>query len=172
MQNIEVKAPLGDRKNLERRLEALGARKMWTRKQVDTYFRVPVRGSWLKLRECEGRPAELISYRRSTECALPRASDYDVLIVSEPEQWKRLLSRVVPIDLVVTKVRTLWIYEHTRIHLDEVDGLGEFVELETVVDDLPEQEALEENQRVVEALALNPLEFISVPYRDLLAART
>ncbi len=171
MQNIEVKARLTGRENLERRLEALGARKMWVRRQVDTYFRVPTSGAWLKLRECEGRPAELISYKRSTEYALPRVSDYDVLIVSAPEDWKRLLARAVPIDIVVAKERTLWIYEHTRIHLDEVEGLGQFVELETVAEDLSAEEALEENRRVIGALGLNPLDFISVPYRDLLAAQ-
>ncbi|MGQ9589621.1 MAG: class IV adenylate cyclase [Planctomycetota bacterium] len=171
MQNIEVKCPLRDRRKAEVRLEALGARKMWTRRQVDTFFRVPVRGSWLKLRECEGRPAELISYTRSTEDSRPRPSEYDVLIVKEPNDWKRLLSRVLPIDVVVAKERTLWIYEHTRVHLDAVEGLGEFIELETVVDDLSEAEARSEAERIIEVLAMDRGEFIAVPYRDLVAPR-
>ncbi len=171
MQNIEVKVALSDRARMEARLEALGARRMWTRRQVDTFFRVPEEGGWLKVRESDGRPTELISYTRSTGHGGPRPSDYDVLIVKDPEAWKRLLGRVLPIEAVVEKERTLWIYEHTRVHLDRVEGLGEFLELETVVDEISQGDAWLENGRVVAALALDKAQFISVPYMDLLRAR-
>lgn len=168
MQNIEIKTPLRDREKAERRLQALGARQMWTRPQVDTFFRVVSPSGWLKLRESEGRPPELISYERSTGSAAPRPSDYDVIVIKGPEAWKRLLGRVLPVEAVVEKERTLWIYEHTRVHLDRVRGLGEFLELETVVDDIPLEEARAETARLVETLALDPEEFISRPYKDLL----
>lgn len=166
MQNIEVKARLHDRAKAERRLEALGARRLWSRRQKDTFFAVPM--GWLKLREAEERPSELISYLRSTESAGPRASDYDVIVVKDPPTWKRLLGRVLPVDKVVEKERTLWIYEQTRIHLDRVDGLGEFLELETVVESLDPSAARAENERVVRALALDPADFLAMPYRDLI----
>lgn len=171
MQNIEVKTPLRDRAKAEARLEALGARRVWTRKQADTFFGVPRSVAWLKLREAEGRPPELISYERSTGHSGPRPSDYDVIILKDAATWKRLLARVLPIEVVVRKERTLWIYEHTRIHLDRVEELGEFLELETVVDDIRIAEAREENERVVNALALDPSEFVPLPYRDLLTQR-
>lgn len=177
MRNIEVKTPLEDRAKAEARLEALGARRTWTRKQTDTFFAVAGSGpggsgaAWLKLREAEGRPPELISYERSTGHSGPRPSDYDVIVIKDPEDWKRLLSRVLPIEAVVRKERTLWIYEHTRIHLDRVEDLGDFLELETVVDEIPHAEAREESERVINALALDPAAFISVPYKDLLPRR-
>lgn len=166
MQNIEVKVPLRDRANVEKRLEALGARRMWTLRQEDTFLAVPA--GWLKLREVEGRPPEVISYKRSTDNAGPRLSEYDVIVVSDPVAWKRLLGRVLPVDAVVRKERTLWIYEHTRVHLDRVDGLGDFLELETVVQALDAGAARAESDRVIRALALNPSEFVPVPYKDLL----
>ena len=54
VQNIEVKTPLHDREQAVARLAALGARQMWTRRQVDTFFRVSSQSGWLKLRESEG----------------------------------------------------------------------------------------------------------------------
>ena len=166
MQNIELKSRLHDRAKTEKRLEALGARRMWARRQKDTFFAVPM--GWLKLRETEDKPPELISYVRSTTSAEPRASDYDVIIVKDPTGLKSLLGRVLPVDKIVEKERTLWIYGHTRVHLDRLDSLGEFLELETVVEGLDPGEARAENERLVKALALDPADFLGVPYRDLL----
>jgi predicted adenylyl cyclase CyaB len=169
VQNIEVKTPLHDRANIEARLQALGARQMWTRRQVDTFF--VVTAGWLKLREAEGRPPEMISYERSTVNSGPRSSQYDVIVLQDPTAWKRLLGRVLPVETVVEKERTLWIYEHTRIHLDKVKDLGDFLELETVVEGLSLDEARAENHRVLSALALERGEFLALPYKDLIARK-
>ena len=166
MQNIEVKARLRDREAVEGRLQALGARREWTARQTDTFFRVPE--GWLKLREAEGRAPELISYRRSTSEAGPRASQYDVRPLDDAGAWKRLLGRVLPVEGVVRKERTLWMRGHTRIHLDRVDGLGDFAELETVVEGIDPEGARAEAGGLAEALGLDPADFLSVPYLVLL----
>jgi len=166
MLNIEIKARLHDRKNEETRLAALGARRLWTHRQKDTFFAVPL--GWLKLREVEGRPAEVISYRRPTTHAGPRASDFDVILVEDGAAWLRLFARVLATDKVVAKERTLWIYEHTRVHLDRVDGLGEFLELETVVEEITQEAARAETQRLVATLGIQERDLVAVPYRDLL----
>ena len=80
MQNIEIKTPLADRAAVERRLEAMGARRMWCRRQRDTYFQVP-RGM-LKLREVEGARPEIISYERSADGSGPAHA-------SAPSRWRR-----------------------------------------------------------------------------------
>lgn len=167
MQNIEIKTPLRDRAATEKRLEAMGARRLWSRIQKDTFFQVSK--GWLKLRQTNETDPELIAYERTTAHAGPRASSYDVVPVKDGETWKRLLGRVLNVDRVVEKQRTLWVYEHTRIHLDRVEGLGDYLELETVILDIDPDEAKEESGRVIYALALEPEEFISVPYRDLLS---
>lgn len=166
MQNIEIKARLSDRSNVESRLSALGARRMWTHRQKDTFFGVPK--GWLKIREAEGRPPEVISYERATDRAGPRSSYYEVILVEDAEAWKRLLGRVLPADKIVEKERTLWIYEHTRVHLDRVDGLGEFLELETVVEGIPLEEAKAETQRILETLGVQRGDLVALPYRDLI----
>ncbi len=170
MMNIEVKARLRDRAGAERRLEALGARREWTARQTDTFFAVAE--GWLKLREAEGREAEVISYRRPTGHAGPRASDSDVAPIADAEAWKRLLGRVLPPGGVVEKERTLWMHGHTRIHLDRVAGLGEFLELETVVAGITLEEAEAEAAALVRDLGLAPDDLVAVPYRDLLARET
>ena len=170
MQNIEIKARLDDSSRVERQLEALGARRMWRRWQQDTFYKVPQLGampSWLKLREAEDSPPEVIGYCRAPPHGGPHASDYEIIIVKEAEAWKRLFGRVLPDDKVVKKTRTLWLYENTRIHLDSVDDLGEFIELETVVNGPPDS-ARAETLRIMEILHLDESDCIQGAYRDLL----
>ena len=184
MKNIEIKARLDDRTRVERQLVALGARRMWVRRQRDTFFAVPEKQAtdpegagvperrrghgWLKLREVDGRRAELISYSRSAS-STPLVSDYDVVTVDDPATWKRLLARALGEDRVVEKERTLWLYENTRVHLDRVEGLGDYVELETVIQRQTEAEARAETRRLMEVLHIQEPACIERPYRDLLS---
>ena len=170
MNNIEIKMRLADRGGMEVRLRELGACLEWVKHQVDTFYAVP-RG-WLKLREQEGDRPELIAYERPTDNAGPRASDYDLAPLHEAEHWKRFLGRFLDQEVVVRKERALWLYRHTRIHLDRVEELGDFLELETVVRDLTVAEAGVENQQVIETLGLDPKAYVAVPYRNLLRAQS
>ncbi len=166
MKNIEIKSPLENRGEVEDRLRSLDAHHVWTRHQRDTFYRVD-RG-WLKLREGEGVPAELISYQRSTENSGPRASVYHREPLEDAGRWHSLLGHVLERETVVTKTRSLWRLHHTRVHLDQVEGLGDFLELETVLDGIEEDEGREESDAVIAALGLDPARFLARPYRDLL----
>jgi predicted adenylyl cyclase CyaB len=166
--NIEIKVPLPERPAVERRLEELGAQRQWARRQRDTFFEVV--SGWLKLREAEGAGPELIAYQRSTAETGPRPSEYEIAALPDAELWKRLLGRVLPQEVVVAKERTLWLYRHTRIHLDRVDDLGDYLELETVAREIDLAEAREESDHVIEALHLDRSTFLARPYRDLLQA--
>lgn len=166
MHNVEIKSRTDRLARVRERAEALGAEWQWSRAQRDTFYGVP-RG-WLKLRESDPEVAELISYTRATDRSGPRLSAYDVAPLDDAGRWHRLLGRVLEVEAVVEKQRELWIWRHTRIHLDQVRGLGEFVELETVVRDITAEEAEAETHRVIEALALDPAQFLAVPYRELL----
>jgi len=169
MQNIEVKARLVDRDEIEARLTACKARLVWTRKQRDTFYQTEL--DWLKLREETPGGAELIAYKRDTSSSLARPNTYERAPIEDVKLWQRLLGRALPVQAVVEKERTLWLYEHTRIHLDRVIGLGEFLELETVVEGITEAEGRLECARVIELLDLRQEDFIAQPYRDLLGAR-
>jgi len=166
LKNIEIKSPLADRPGTEERLRSLGAKLEWTRRQIDTFFNS--HSGWLKLREVEGCPAELISYRRSVENSGPRESDYDVLRIDEACELSSILESSLGILGRVEKRRSLWSYRNTRVHLDRVEGLGDFLELETVLADIDSEEGAAESEEVINLLELDRESFISVPYLELL----
>ena len=139
-QNIEIKCRRDDLETVRQKAVWLGAEDKGLLRQRDTFFNAYQ--ARLKLRELGDR-AELISYNRpdSTEA---RSSDYVVIPVADPEAMRSVLEHGLGSTGTVKKVRHLFLYRHTRIHLDEVDGLGSFVELETVLSDNDEAEGRKE----------------------------
>jgi homotetrameric cytidine deaminase len=125
--NLEIKARDADpRRSLELALE-LGAEDRGEIAQRDTYFGHA--NGRLKLREQDPGDAELIQYRRPDEAG-PRVSDYRVVPVGEAEALREALDAALGTLVVVEKSRRLLLWEGVRIHLDEVEGLGSFLELE------------------------------------------
>lgn len=167
MQNVEIKARLRNREQMESRVEAIRATIAGKFRQRDTFFRT-ARDAWLKLREVEPGGAELIAYRRTSDTAAPRFSEYERAAIIDVSLWHALLSLALGVETVVTKERTLWLLDLTRIHFDEVEGLGSFIELETAADRYSPEEAQAENRRIIELLGLRNEDFIALPYRDLL----
>jgi homotetrameric cytidine deaminase len=127
--NLEIKARDADpRRSLELALE-LGAEDRGEIAQRDTYL---ARASGrLKLREQTPGEAELIEYRRADEAAA-RESRYRVVPVADPEGLKAALDAALGTLVVVEKRRRLLLAGNVRINLDEVEGLGSFIELEAV----------------------------------------
>ena len=125
--NLEIKARDADpRRSLELALE-LGAEDHGEIEQRDTYFaRTTGR---LKLREQEPGQTELVQYRRADQTG-PRVSDYRVVPIAEAEAVREALDAALGTLVVVEKSRRLLVWEGVRIHLDVVEGLGSFVELE------------------------------------------
>ena len=125
--NLELKASLASIKGAREQAAALGGVSKGTLLQSDTYFRVP-RGR-LKLRECVGSGSELIYYERD-EVAPERWSHYVKEPVGNPEGLWRVLEKALGVRAVVDKKRDLYLYKNARIHIDEVAGLGTFIEFE------------------------------------------
>lgn len=164
MKNIEIKTRIPSPGEMEERVRALGAVHRWTRKQRDTFFDVP-RG-YLKLREEEGQPVELIAYHRVAGTG-PRPSDYDIAPIAHPKELGAALTRALGVRGVVEKTRSLWEWRHTRIHLDRVLGLGNFLELEAVAREIDLAEARAEAEEAIERLGLDREEFLDRPYLEL-----
>jgi adenylate cyclase class 2 len=163
--NLELKACCSNLEDAARRAAEAGARREWTKRQTDTYFHTP-RGR-LKLREQDGRPAELIAYERADEAAV-RASDYRIVTVPDPNALKSALAQVLGVRVVVSKRRTLYLWENVRIHLDEVDGLGSFVEFEAVISaDGPESVSAERIERLQRAMQIDRERIIEISYAEL-----
>jgi adenylate cyclase, class 2 len=136
--NVEIKARVGDLSRLRERALSLGARPAAVLAQVDRYFELDG-GRRVKLRELDRVSFELIRYDRP-ETAGVRTSDYTVtrLTASDPElaAWRaRLALRTV------VKERELLLLDNVRIHLDRVESLGDFLELEAVVDETHDETA-------------------------------
>ena len=127
--NLEIKAVDPDPQATLRAALELGADDAGWLHQRDTYFHA-VQGR-LKLREAPPEPAELIAYARA-ELAGPKVSLYRVVPVADHQALIEALSESLGVKVVVEKARRLLRWRNVRIHLDRVDGLGDFVELEAV----------------------------------------
>ncbi len=166
MQNIEIKARVDDLDRARRLALELGARPQAVLHDTDTYFRVP--HGRLKLRVTQGSPGgTLIAYRRPDR-AISRISDYRLVAIADADEIRRALGETLGVLVEVRKTREVLIYGATRIHLDDVQGLGSFVELETVLTDQSPEDASREHQRVWRSLQLSDETVVPVSYSDLL----
>jgi homotetrameric cytidine deaminase len=120
--NIELKARDRDPEATAERCLALGAEPQGELYQRDTYFKAT--HGRLKLREHRDGPSELIAYRRIRYTRTP---------VPDPETLREALDAAQQTAVVVSKRRRLFMWENVRIHLDEVDNLGTFLEFEALV---------------------------------------
>ena len=170
-ENIELKAADPDPAASEHVCRELGAVDGGLLVQRDTYFAVE-RGL-LKLREDLGAgTAELIFYLRAHEDGM-RSSSYWRAPATDPSAWRALLGAAHGISGVVAKRRRLFLHRNVRIHLDDVEGLGHFVELESVLA-VPGRESAAEAAALAEvigALGLSGRETIAGGYLDLLQGR-
>jgi homotetrameric cytidine deaminase len=127
--NIEFKArDAQPARTLELAL-GLGAEDRGEIAQTDTYF-ARARGR-LKLREQQPGDAELIQYRRA-DTPGARESEYRRVPTADAAALRDALDAALGTLVVVEKRRRLLLHENVRIHIDEVEGLGSFVELEAV----------------------------------------
>lgn len=166
--NVEAKARIADLDAARRAAAALGARFVWADAQVDRYYELDG-ARRLKLRTCERAPAELIRYARP-EASGVRTSEYEVLPVRDPDAAACLVPKTPPL-VVVRKRRELWQLDNVRLHLDDVDGLGTFLELEAVVDATHDEPACRERvTRLLAALGVAEQDCIRASYSDLLRA--
>ena len=141
MPNIEMKAICNDLDKARANALRLGAIPLWKDSQVDTYFHT--KAGKLKLRESGENGAELLPYIKTEQAGLKR-SDYAKIPISDPILVKSLLEELLGKRLVVKKTREVLLIGNIRVHLDEVEGLGKFLEFEAVFEmDTPENRARE-----------------------------
>ncbi len=168
--NIEIKLRVPDLAEVRRLAMQMGARDLGTMAQQDRFFGDTTAGR-LKLRRIEqdGRHvSQLIGYQRADEDR-SREAEWRLEELARPDQMEDLLSLALGAGLLVEKRRQLLMLGATRIHLDEVSGLGSFVEIEHVmaVDEDPAEAQKRVNQ-LIDRLGLKNAEVISLAYADLL----
>ena len=170
MQNIELKVKVDDLIKARGLLGENDANKEGVLHQIDTYFNT--KKGRLKTRIINDEAANFIFYERPDQSE-SKVSEYEMLVfgVSEALKLQKILTATNGVRVVVEKDRELWLWKHTRIHLDVVKGLGEYLELETVVAGISMEEAEQEHKDCVNFLQLEQYEKCEVSYSDLLLIR-
>ncbi|MDE1181324.1 class IV adenylate cyclase [Paraburkholderia sp.] len=167
--NIEIKARAQHFDLLRERAAQLAPDAPLIFRQQDFFYDVP-RGR-LKLRQFDdGTPAELIFYQRD-ELDGPKVSYYTRSPVTNAEAMHALLATALTTRGIVMKERQVFLVGRTRIHLDRVDGLGDFIELEVVLgqdDDEAGGEA--EAHAMFAKLGVPESDLVARAYVDLLDA--
>ena len=130
--NVEMKARVADLSRLRVKVGSLAPAPPEALVQTDTFFVVP-RGR-LKLREFSDGSGELIFYELP-DLAGPKESLYVRCACSDPKAVSAVLGQALGVRGVVEKRRELFMIDRSRVHLDEVRGLGSFLEIEVVLGD-------------------------------------
>jgi predicted adenylyl cyclase CyaB len=166
--NVEIKARLSNPGVTRRRAETLADGPAQLLEQEDTFFACPE--GRLKLRRLGDRNGELIFYRRD-DTAGPRESEFFKAPVTDPDAVCETLGAALGVLGQVRKRRTLYLVGQTRIHLDEVERLGSFLELEVVLrDDQSTADGERIARELMTALGITEGNLVDVAYVDLIRA--
>jgi len=164
--NIEIKARIASVEAMLPLAQALADGPPQPIAQDDTFF-VCARGR-LKLRDFGDGHGELIHYHRADSDG-PKLSDYVRVATGEPAALREALARAHGVLGRVSKQRLLLLSGPTRIHLDRVEGLGDFVELEVVLNDGQTQaEGAAIAERLLQRLGVAAGQRLAGAYLDLL----
>ena len=164
--NIEIKARVNHVFTLEKLIRNLAKTEPIVLSQEDIFFNVP--HGRLKLRIFSPDKNELIFYERQN-IAGPKQSAYCKSETDDPSVLKEVLIKALGMKGIVRKIRKLYLYEQTRIHIDDVEGLGHFVELEVMLQDNQTPEdgiAIAENLMV--QLHIEKQDLVDIAYIDLM----
>jgi len=165
--NVEIKAKVESLEAIESRARELADDGPVVLEQDDTFFRCP--HGRLKLRQFPGgAKAELIYYERPDRIE-PEESRYAIHRTTDPAALRAVLSAGLGVRGVVRKRRTVYLIGVARVHLDRVEGLGEFVELEVVLE--PQQDTADGTavaRDLMSKLGIPESGLVSRAYIDLL----
>lgn len=163
--NIEVKARVRDLDSLRQVAERLSDTPCQVIPQQDTFFNCP-RGR-IKLRELNTQHGQLVYYQRP-DLPGPKHSEYSIFETDNPQGLKSILAQAFGVRGVVTKTRYVYLVGQTRIHLDQVQELGTFMELEVVLQPgQTDADGMAIAQDLMEELGIDQADLIDSAYVDL-----
>ena len=166
--NIEIKARIRDLDRMKALVEPISHSECQVLVQEDVFFHC--KHGRLKLRVFADGRGELIYYERS-DAEGPKQSNYVISRVPEPDTLRQALTLALGVLGVVRKTRLLYLIGQTRIHLDTVEGLGTFLELEVVLrPDQTEEDGRAIADELANRLGIEEDDLISGAYVDLPAA--
>lgn len=167
--NVEIKAKLRDRARVEALVRERADHGPEIIVQADVFF--PCESGRLKLRAFSDDRGELIFYRR-LDTQGPTQSDFFKAPTADPAAMATVMKAALGELGTVRKRRTLYLVGQTRIHLDEVDGLGDWLELEVVLElDQSADDGGRIARELMAALGIKAADLEARAYVDLLMAR-
>lgn len=167
--NIEIKGKLVSVEGVRRTVESMASGPPQFLQQVDTFFHVP-KGR-LKVRSFPDGSGELIAYHRPDRTG-PKESAYTKISHPKADTLLEALATVLPVRGTVRKGREVFLVGRTRVHIDQVENLGWFLELEVVMAPGDSQEeGIEEAQQLLETLQVGEEFLLAEAYIDLLEER-
>ena len=167
--NVEIKASCTDHERIRALLEDRGARFDGLDHQIDTYFATTT--GRLKLREGNVENA-LIHYQRDA-CEGPKKSRVTLYKATADPALKDVLSEGLGVLVVVDKKREIYFLDNVKFHLDNVAGLGRFVEIEAIdyEGSIGESRLHEQCQQFLGLFNISPQDLIACSYSDMMLNR-
>ena len=162
--NLELKIKVESHTKLINTLRRINAEKKGILRQKDIYYKT---GKGLLKLRIEGNSYTLIKYLRDEKGK--RWSNYELLRL-EGKNPEKYLNDIFDVDTIVEKKRILYLYKNTRIHLDEVERLGKFLELETLLVST-RKDAEERFKEIIKLLDLDPTKQIKKSYKLLILGK-
>jgi predicted adenylyl cyclase CyaB len=166
--NVEIKAHCREPEFIRNYLLSHDGQFKGTDEQTDTYFNVS--NGRLKLRE-GNIENNLIFYQRIDQAG-PKNSHFHLVKVEDARGLKEVLARSVGIKTIVKKKREIYYIKNVKFHIDEVPGLGSFVEIEAgnILADLSQEELKKQCDFYLKEFKINTEDLIDVSYSDMLLA--
>ncbi len=167
--NVEIKATCNDASLVREYLLSNEATYKGLDEQTDTYFNV-LKGR-LKLRE-GNIENNLIFYERTNQAG-PKNSHFTLVKIEDAKGLKEALTKSLGIKVVVKKKREIYYIDNVKFHIDEVPGLGSFVEIEAgnILADLSQEQLKEQCDFYMTAFGIEEKDLIEISYSDMLLAK-
>lgn len=164
--NVEIKARCRHPEYVRQYLINQGADFTGTDEQTDTYFKV--NKGRLKLRQ--GKIENNLIYYERNDDPGPKDSHFSLVKTDDPASLKLMLADSLGILVTVIKKREIYYLENVKFHIDTVEGLGSFVEIEAgnVKADLAKERLKEQCEHYLRALAIRDEDLIRHSYSDML----
>lgn len=164
--NIEIKAKSNNQDTIREILKSRNANFKGIERQIDTYFKI--NNERLKLREGKIEN-HLIHYQRENKEG-PKQSDVTLFKSDPKSSLKEILTKALGILVIVNKKREIYFIDNVKIHIDVVEDLGTFVEIEAIDNDgtIGKDKLLEQCQFFLDLFKISKEDLISVSYSDLL----
>jgi predicted adenylyl cyclase CyaB len=164
--NIEIKARTGQQVFIREYLRKAGADFTGTDVQTDTYFVVP--NGRLKLRQ--GKIENNLIWHERADQEGPRQSNFSLMSVQDGEGLKAMLEKALGIKVTVTKTREIYYIGNIKFHIDTLEGLGHFVEIEAgnKLADVPVEKLQEQCQFYMQEFGIRKEDLLANSYSDML----